>query len=83
MYPLEDGMTVAEFFKRGGTFLKAIKRFCLDCSGSSKSAVRDCSQTHCRFHRLRFGNNPNRKMSEEQRVLAAARLGECKAWTKK
>jgi hypothetical protein len=74
MYPLEDAMTVAEFFKRGGTFLKAIKRFCLDCSGGTKSAVRNCSHTDCRFHRFRFGKNPNRKMTTEQREIVAARL---------
>ena len=31
MYPLEAGVTVAEFYAHSGTALKAIKRRCLDC----------------------------------------------------
>jgi len=74
MYPLEDGMTVAEFHKNGGTGLKAIKRRCLDCSGGSKSEVRECRQSACDLHPFRLGKNPNRTMSPEQREIAAARL---------
>jgi hypothetical protein len=74
MYPVEDGTTVADFFEKGGTRLKAIKRRCLDCSGGSKADVRDCQHVACDLHPFRFGRNPNRTMSREQRELAAARL---------
>jgi hypothetical protein len=74
MYPLEDGMTVAEFLENGGTPLKAIRRRCIDCSVGSKAEVRDCRHITCDLHPFRFGKNPNRKMSPEQRAIAAARL---------
>ena len=63
MYPLEDGVTVAEFYAHGGTVLKAIKRRCLDCSGGSKSDVRDCAHTTCDLHPFRLGKNPNRALA--------------------
>jgi hypothetical protein len=74
IYPLEDIMTVTEFHKNGGSVLKAIKRRCLDCSGGSKSEVRDCQHVTCDLHPFRPGRNPNRAMSPEQREVAAARL---------
>ena len=74
MYPLEDGVSAAEFHKNGGTALKAIKRFCLDCSGGSKAEVRDCQYQTCPLHLFRFGKNPHRRMGPEQRRKAAARL---------
>jgi hypothetical protein len=74
MYPLEDGMKVAEYYEHGGTVLKAIKRYCLDCSGGCGSEVRDCTHTTCDLHPFREGKNPNRKMNPEQRKIAAARL---------
>lgn len=74
MYPLEDNLTVAEFYRHGGTLLKAIKRYCLDCSGGCKSEVRDCQHIICDLHPFRLGKNPNRRMSGKQRTIAAARL---------
>jgi hypothetical protein len=74
MYPLEDGMTVAEFHEHGGTRIDAIVRRCLDCSGYSKSEVRDCRHVTCHLHPFRLGKNPNRKLSPEQSAIAAARL---------
>jgi hypothetical protein len=74
MYPLEDPMTVAEFHRNGGTALKAIKRYCLDCSGGSKSEVRNCKCVACPLHPFRLGKNPNRRMRPNQREIAAARL---------
>jgi hypothetical protein len=74
IYPLEDPMTVAEFHRYGGTPLKAIKRHCLDCSGRSKEAVRNCQYVTCELHLNRHGKNPNRKAKPEQREKAAARL---------
>jgi hypothetical protein len=74
MYPVEDGTTIAEFFEGGGTVLRAIRRHCIDCSGDSKSAVRDCRETSCDMHRFRNGTNPNRTLGPKQREIAAARL---------
>jgi hypothetical protein len=74
MYPLEDGLTVAEFFEGGGTVLRAIRLYCFDCSGGSKSEVRNCQHVTCELHPFRFGRNPNRKLKPEQRRIAAARL---------
>jgi len=74
MYPLEDGLSVAEFHKNGGTALKAIKRYCLDCSGGSKSEVRNCKHFTCSFHPFRLGKNPNRRMSPAQGMIRAALL---------
>jgi hypothetical protein len=73
MYPVEDGMKVADFYATG-TPLKAIRRRCLDFSGGCKSEVRDCWDVACALHPFRLGENPNRKMSEERRALAAACL---------
>ena len=73
VYPLEDATTAADF-QRDATRLKAIKRCCLDCSGGSKAEVRNCERVGCPLHPFRLGNNPNRKMSAEQREIAAARL---------
>jgi hypothetical protein len=73
VYPLEDKRTATDFHG-GSTSLKAIKRYCLDCSGGSKAEARNCQQVGCDLHPYRLGNNPNRKMSAEQREIAAARL---------
>ncbi len=40
--------------------LKVIRDNCLDCSGGSPSAVRNCAVTHCRMWPYRFGRNPKR-----------------------
>ena len=74
-------MKVAEFYAYGGTVLKAIKRYCLDCSGGCKSEVRDCRHVACDLHPFREGKNPNRKMSPEQAKLAAERLTAAKSTT--
>ena len=74
LHPLEDAVTAAEFHKKGGTGLKAIKRRCLDCSGYSKSEVRDCSNRDCPLHPFREGRNPNRKMRPEQSAIRAELL---------
>ena len=74
IHPLEDATTAAEFHEDGGTGLKAIKRRCLDCSGYSKSEVRDCRRVTCDLHPFRSGKNPNRAASPEQREIKAARL---------
>jgi len=74
IYPEEDLLTAAELFGNCGSALKAIARRCLDCSGGSKSKVRNCQRVDCDLHHLRFGRNPNRAASPEQREIKAARL---------
>jgi hypothetical protein len=74
IYPLEDATTAAEFHENGGTRIDAIVRRCLDCSGCSKSEVRDCRHVTCDLHPFRSGKNPNRAASPEQREIKAARL---------
>ena len=62
--------------------VKAIREFCLECCCcGSASAVRDCLSTSCALYAFRFGKNPyraKRKMTEEQREAAKARLAEAK-----
>lgn len=42
------------------TPLKAIKKYCFDCSGNSHNAVKFCHIDDCPLHPFRFGKNPNR-----------------------
>lgn len=57
------------------TALKAIRQYCLDCSGDSVHEVKLCTHTTCALYAFRFGHSPNRKpMTEEQRQKAADRL---------
>lgn len=44
--------------------VKAIKRHCLDCSGSSKKEVRECIIQDCPLYPFRMGKNPNRKLKK-------------------
>jgi len=74
IYPEEDLLTSAQLFGTSGSVLKAIARRCLDCSGGSKSEVRNCQRVDCDLHHLRLGRNPNRAPSTEQRKIKAARL---------
>lgn len=41
--------------------VKAIKKYCLDCSGGSKKEVRECIILDCPLYPFRMGKNPNRK----------------------
>lgn len=43
------------------TPLNAIRSKCLDCSGYSKSEVKNCVILDCPLHPYRLGTNPNRK----------------------
>jgi hypothetical protein len=79
IYPLEEPMTVAKFHENGGTPLKAIKRYYRDFSGGPRSEVRNCRDVDCSLHPFRLGNNPNRRMSAEQRMIAAAHLKKARA----
>jgi hypothetical protein len=74
LYPLEWPMTAREFHAGRHSPLKAIKRKCLDCSGASKSEVRDCALNDCALHPFRQGKNPNRTYSPEKRARRSEHL---------
>lgn len=38
--------------------VKVMRRFCLECEGGSKEAVKECSTSDCLIHPFRFGKNP-------------------------
>ena len=55
--------------------LKAIKQFCLECSGDSSSEVKHCPVYRCPLYQYRFGKSGRtRSMTEEQKQAAAERL---------
>ena len=43
------------------TPLKAIRKYCLGCSGDSKLQVAECNIEDCTLFNFRSGRNPNRK----------------------
>jgi len=43
------------------TPLKAIRVYCIECSGGSLKEVRMCPHTNCTLYTYRFGKNPSRK----------------------
>lgn len=53
LHPLEWRKTAADFHADRHPALHAIKRKCLDCSGASKSEVRNCAFTDCALHPFR------------------------------
>ena len=76
--PLEWRMTAAEFHAGLRSALMAIKRKCFDCSGASKSEVRNCAFANCALHPFRQGKNPNRTYRPEERVRRAKHLAKVK-----
>jgi hypothetical protein len=78
LYPLEWWMTAAEFHAGRLSPLKTIKRKCLDCSGASKSEVRDCAFNDCALHPFRQGKNPNRTYRPEERARRSEHLARLK-----
>lgn len=56
--------------------LKAIKAYCIGCSGGSRDEVKLCPATSCELYSFRFGKNPytKRELTPEQREAAANRL---------
>jgi len=61
--------------------VKAIREFCLDCSGGSSSEVKQCTSRNCPLFAFRFGKNPyrtKREMSEEQKEAARIRLADAR-----
>jgi hypothetical protein len=78
LHPLELQMTAAEFHAERHSALMAIKLKCFDCSGASKSEVRNCAFADCALHPFRQGKNPNRTYRPEERVRRAEHLAKVK-----
>ena len=77
-YPLEWRMTAAEFHAGPHSAVQAIKRKCFDCSGASKSEVRNCGFIDCALHPFRQGRNPNRTYSPGERTRRSEHLAKLK-----
>jgi len=57
------------------TPVKAIRLYCLDCSGGSSKEVELCVMPHCALYPFRFGRNPFRaERSEAQKAAAATAI---------
>lgn len=57
--------------------VKAIRAFCLGCSGDSPSEVKNCPVEKCPLYPFRFGKNPyrqRRELTEEERQILRDRL---------
>lgn len=57
--------------------VKAIRAFCLECSGDSTSEVKSCPRYQCPLYSFRFGKNPHRhrrELTEEERQVLRDRL---------
>jgi hypothetical protein len=78
LHPLEWPITAAEFHAERSSALKAIQRKCLDCSGASKSEVRNCPCDDCALHPFRQGKNPNRTYRPEERARRSEHLARLK-----
>lgn len=61
--------------------VKAIREFCLECSGDSTAEVKNCTRTVCPLFPFRMGKNPfrqRREMTEEEKKVLADRLREAR-----
>jgi hypothetical protein len=59
--------------------VKAIRQFCLECSGDSSAEVKCCTSRNCALYPFRLGKNPyraKREMTDEQKEAAKVRLAE-------
>ena len=57
--------------------VKAIRAFCVECSGGSTNEVKLCQSPRCALYPFRLGRNPyraKRELTEDQRLAAAERL---------
>lgn len=61
--------------------LKAIKAFCIDCSGGSADEARKCKSQICPLHAFRKGKNPysKRNITEEQKEAFRIRMNQYRA----
>ena len=53
--------------------VKAIRAFCLECSGDQPSEVRKCPIIKCPLFPFRFGTNPNRTGIGPGRILVVSK----------
>lgn len=61
--------------------VKAIRAFCLECSGDSTAEVKNCPREVCPLYPFRLGKNPyrqRREMTEEEKQALAYRLREAR-----
>ena len=49
------------------TPVKAIRKYCVDCSGHSRKEVELCPITDCFLYRYRLGKNPNYKPRKKKK----------------
>ena len=56
--------------------MKAIKAFCVECSGGSAYEAKLCNSRNCILYPFRLGKNPyiKREMTDEQKEAARVRL---------
>ena len=57
--------------------LKAVRAYCIDCSGGNMAEVRKCTVTRCELYPFRMGKNPwraKRELTDEQRKQMGERL---------
>ncbi len=57
--------------------IKAIRAFCLECSGDSAREVKECTARSCVLYPFRFGENPyrtKRELTDEQRAELRDRM---------
>lgn len=63
----------------------AIRQKCLDCSGGSYGAVRNCSQTNCTLYRYRMGREqpglPGGRVTRNRAIRLMCRSCCCGNWT--
>jgi hypothetical protein len=52
--------------------VKVMRKFCLECEGDSKEAVKECSIGDCLIHPFRFGKNPARAGKGQSAVQMAS-----------
>lgn len=70
--------TQGELRKAGLTSTRAIKRYCIDCSGGSITDAKKCRYTDCPLHPYREGKSPNRRLSPKQSANARERLAQAR-----
>ena len=61
--------------------IKAIRTFCLECSGDSFAEVKSCPREVCPLYPFRLGKNPyrqRREMTEQEKQVLADRLREAR-----
>ena len=62
------------------TPIKAIRKYCLDCSGDSVNEVKICPCKDCFLYPYRLGKNPyiKKNLTEEQRKQMGERLNKAR-----